>query len=353
MAAKVLRSNSRATLAQVARQAGVSSATASLVLRGKGETHRIASATSLRVRRAAEELDYAPNLLVRSMQKGTTQVFSFFNTYRRPNEHDDVYMGRLLSAVQRTTGERGCDLLVHCDFSRDPKSTYAFLNGGRADGVLLFAPERDEPLLPLLRRSRLPVVLINSPDEAGLLSSVRDDMAQGMALVVEAFLTHGHRRIAAVIDEPLEGNRDLQGRIALLRSNLEREGVAFSERDVVSLRAGLRESLAALLARPDAPTALFCWRDGLAYRALEACESLGIAVPGRVSIIGYDGIVWPSTTSHTATSVRVDLEGIGAAAVQLLDQCIRTRSGEAVQQVLPVSLMRGTTLGFAPCPSKE
>jgi LacI family transcriptional regulator len=165
MATKSSQATSRSTLAQVARQAGVSTATASLVLRGKGETHRIASETRARVRRAAEELDYAPNLLVRSMQKGSTQVLSFFNAYREPNEPTDIYLGHLLTAIQRATGERGCDLLVHCDFSREPRETYSFLNGGRADGLLLFAPEVEEPLLPLLRRSRLPTSTRPIPKE--------------------------------------------------------------------------------------------------------------------------------------------------------------------------------------------
>lgn len=351
MASRNLR-DSRTTLAQVAHRAGVSTATASLVLRGKGETHRIATETNLRVRRAAEELDYSPNLLVRSMQKGSTQVFSFYNAYRRPNESTDLYMGQLLSAVQRVTGERGCDLLVHCDFSRAPQETYKFLNGGRADGLLLFAPQAEDPLLPLLRRSRLPTVLINSPDPEDVLPSVRDDMERGMQLVAEAFLANGHTRIAALIEAD-GGHRDLQARIELLRMNLAAGGVALMPDILVPYEGdritGLREALRG----PGGPTALFCWRDRLAYFVLEACEGFGTRVPEDVSLIGYDGIVWPSTTRHAATSVRVNLEGIGAAAVQLLDRCIRTGFGEAIQQVLPVSLTCGTTLGSAPCQRKD
>jgi DNA-binding LacI/PurR family transcriptional regulator len=352
MQSKTDRSNSRTTLAQVARQAGVSTATASLVLRDMGKSHRIAEATRQRVRKVAEELDYAPNLLVRSMQGGSTQVLSFFNAYRRPNSSSDLYMGQLLSAIQRVTGERGCDLLIHCDFSRAPQETYKFLNGGRADGLLLFAPEVEEPLLPLLRRSRLPTVLINSDDEEGILSSVRDDMEQGMRLVAEAFLTHGHTRIAAVVESG-DGHRDLQKRIELLRQNLAMAGVTLMP-EVLVPRSGDRSlGLREALAPPDAPTALFCWRDSLAYLVLEICEKNNISVPERVSIIGYDGIVWPSTTRHTATSVRVEIESVGTAAVELLDRCIRTHPGEVIRQILPVSLTHGTTLGSAHCQRKD
>jgi LacI family transcriptional regulator len=348
------RTGGRATLAQVAARAGVSSATASLVLRGRADDLRISNETRRRVRSAAEELDYVPNLLVHSIQRGSTQIVSFFDAYRRPAAHDDLYMGRLATAVQRATGKLGYDLLVQCDFARGTKETYEFLNGGRADGLLLFAPERDDPLLPLLRRSRLPVVLINSPDEEGILSSVRDDMEQGMRLVAEALLAQGHTRIAILVDGDNLGNqRDLHARVPLLCRYLHEAAPDLPEPRVVPFVEGEDQVLQELLATEDAPTALFCWRDRIAYFAIESLERLKIPVPERVSVIGYDGIVWPAATRHTVASVQVDLEAVALTAVHMLDRCLRTPSGEAVQQILPVSFLRGTTLGPAPCPSKE
>src|SRR5262249_9001953 len=107
----------RTTLMQVAERAGVSPTTASLVLGGKASKHRISEETYRRVQQAAQELDYSPNLLVRSIQRGRTHVLSFFNAFRQRSTND-LYMDRLSAAIERAAGRRGYDILIHCDFNR-------------------------------------------------------------------------------------------------------------------------------------------------------------------------------------------------------------------------------------------
>ena len=92
------------------------------------------------------------------------------------------------------------------------------------------------------------------------------------------------------------------------------------------------------------PTALFVWHDRTAYRMVEACEAAGIRVPQDLSIVGYDGLVWPSTTGHIVTSVSVALDEVGHAAVALLDRLIEGETGP-LTETLSVHLSPGTTLG--------
>jgi len=77
---------------------------------------------------------------------------------------------------------------------------------------------------------------------------------------------------------------------------------------------------------------------------LEACERLGVRVPRDLSLIGYDGIHWPSTSSHILASVVVPLEAVSTAAVRMLDDLIEGRRERPVQESYPVSLSEGTTL---------
>jgi DNA-binding LacI/PurR family transcriptional regulator len=343
---------SRATLSEVAQRAGVSTATASLALRGKAGQHRISDETYQRVRRAADELDYSPNLLVRSLQQGRTQILSFFNAFRRERASDDQYLARLLVAIEASAGRHGYDVLTHCHFARSPRQTYEFLSGGHADGVLFFAPEPDDPLLPLLRSSRLPVVLLNAVDDDGRLPSVRDDVMGGMALVADELIRLGHRRIA-IVTERGEEHKDRHERVARLRIELLRHDVTVPDSWILPNLHDHPDALEALVNRPDAPTALFCWRDRIAYFLLEACEARGIAVPERLSILGYDGVVWPAATRHAAASVQVDLEGLAETAIRLLDQRLREPAIVPLPQILPVTLTRGTTLGAAPDPERN
>jgi LacI family transcriptional regulator len=336
---------SRPTLSEVAVRAGVSTATASLVLGGKAVQHRISEDTHQRVRQAAEDLDYVPNLLVRSMQRGRTHIISFFNAFRERTAND-LYMDLLSTAIEQAAGHHGYDVLVHCDFSRTPKETYHFLNGGHADGLILFAPSPTDPLLPLLRASHLPVVLLNAQDTEGVMPSVTDDVQAGMQLVADTLLSQGHRRIAALTAEN-DNPADAQKRVSLLRANLNQAGVPLPDHRIVSASGPMLLLLDRLMSVPEPPTAIFCWRDRLAYYLLEACETQGIAVPEQLSIIGYDGIPWHAATRHTATSIQVDLWALAEAAVNLLDRSINGQEESVVQLSLPVNLMPGTTLGPA------
>lgn len=340
--------SSRSTLSQVARQAGVSTPTASLVLRGKGRELRISDDTVEKVRQAAAELDYSPNLLVHSLQRGRTHVLSFFNSFRR-RPQNDMYMDRLSTAIENMAGMRGYDVLVHCDFSRSPEDTYRFLNGGRADGLLLFAPLPDDPLLPWLRKSSLPVVLINSVDPEGALASVVDDVADGMKQVVDTLFELGHTSIAAVAETGHHfGDSDV--RIDLLRKLLAARGIELPDNRIVEREPDLTARLKELAAQQRPPTALFCWRDFVAYKALESYRELGIPVPDQVSVVGYDGLPWPAQTSHTAASVYVDLELLAEASIVAMDQLVLGDLEEIPQLEIPVVLRQGTTLGPAPIP---
>lgn len=332
----------RSTLQDVADMAGVSATTVSVVLAGKATKRRISEDTYKRVHGAATALGYTPNLLHRSLRRGRTNVISLYNAFRN-REWTDLYMDRLSAAVEHAGGSFGYDVLVHCNFRRDVKETYEFLNGGLSDGLILFGPSADDPLLPLLRNSNLPTVLIDPRGEEPSLSSVDDDEETGMRLIAEALVAQGHTRVAAVVEE-FNGVFDPMGRLRRLQGELRQRGVELPDGNVVIWNGSATDSLAGVMALPTRPTALFVWHDRAAYRIAEACEAGGIRVPQDLSIVGYDGLVWPSTTGHVIASAVVALDQVGQAAVRLLDQRI---CGEEAprNETVSVSFHPGTTLG--------
>ncbi|MGV3614693.1 MAG: LacI family DNA-binding transcriptional regulator [Fimbriimonas sp.] len=346
MAATPEKQAGRATLIEVAARAGVSATTASLVLSGKAQDRRISEEAHARVRLAAKELNYAPNLLTRSLRRGRTHIVSFYNAFRNRESHD-LYMDKLATAVEYAGGALGYDILAHCRYERSPEETYQFLNGGLADGVLLFAPRQDDPMVALFRRSNLPVVLLNSRDSEGVIPSIADDGAQGMALIAQALADQGHTRIAAITGEGPQV-RDASHRIRLLQERLRDRGIDLPDARIYDSGDDFTELVARIMGETPRPTAIFCWHDRVAYRVLEACDQLGFSVPHDVSIVGYDGLHWPSSTVHTATSVHVDLERMAVRGMQLLDQIIQGYEGPLLEEVLRVTLTTGTTLGPPP-----
>lgn len=334
----------RTTLKQIARLAGVSVSTASLVLSGKGAERRISADAERRVREVAHQQDYAPNLLVHSIRHGRTHVLSFYSSFQN-RERDDLYMDRVSSAIERAAGRLHYDVLVHCDFSCPVEDIYRALNGGRADGLIFFGPAKGGLLVERLRSSRLPTVLLNHADEKGVLSSIRDDMHAGMRQVADELVRLGHRRIAAISGA---FGTDAQARIDVLRTRLALNGLSLPDRWVMPVKNNdlnrAEEVLQILLAEPEPPTALFCWHDRVGYLMLEACDRLGIAVPEQLSLIGYDGLHWPSATQHVLNSVAVDVDALAEAAVYRLDSIVQGKVWPPVSEVYPVSLVGGTTM---------
>lgn len=337
----------RTTLKEIARLAGVSVSTASLVLSGKSVERRISSDVEARVREIARRQDYSPNLLVRSLQRGRTHVLGFYSSFRH-REPADLYMDRLVSAIERAAGARGYDLLLHSYYGRPVEEIYQFVNGGRTDGLLFFGPHRDDPLLQLLRASRLPTVTLMHADPTDTLSSVNDDVARAMDAVADTLVSLGHRRIGAITDDP-NTTSDAALRIELLRRRLADHGLDLPEARIApiyqSSPVSPEETLRAILSQPEPPTALFVWHDRVGYRVLEACERLEIVLPDRLSLIGYDGIHWPSLSKHVLASMVVDLEAMTATAVGLLDEWIQGNGVPPLHRSLPATLDVGTTLG--------
>src|SRR5436309_2856920 len=126
------RRSSRTTLNDIATQAGVSVTTVSRVLGDPSKPHRVSSEVVARIQQIASELDYSPNLLVRSMQHGRTYTITFFNGFRARGE-DDLYMDKLSTAVEQACGRMGYDTLISCVFERSAEDTYRIINGGRCD----------------------------------------------------------------------------------------------------------------------------------------------------------------------------------------------------------------------------
>jgi len=334
----------RPTLHDIARRAGVTAGTVSGVLKGKAKERRISEDVVERVRRAAVEMDYAPNLLVHSLRHGRTHIMSFYNGFRT-RDQSDLYMDGLTAAIERAAGSLGFNTLICCDFSLDPASTYQYINGGTNDGLIFFKPGSNDQLLPYLRKSQLPIVLLNSQDELGILSSVTDDWRTGIAQVAHILAGLGHRRIAAFTGVDAAG--DANDRVTALSEFLQKHGIDLPPHNILPVDAkrpkDVNAALRHLMSDPNPPTAIFCWHDYVGYVALEECDTLGISVPEQLSLIGYDGVRWPAKTKHTLASVHVNLSAMGEAAVHMLHRLIRGEQAPIVQ-VLPVRLDPGTTL---------
>ena len=325
-----------ATIAQVARRAGVGVATVSRVLNG---SPAVREQTRQRVLDAIAELGYAPNPAARALSTGRTLsvgvVAPFFT---RPSVMERL---RGISHVLAAAGYR----MVLFDVERPGQDSESFrtLPGG-LDGVLsisLCPPEND---LGRFSAAGMPVVLVDYPHE--LVPAVHTDDVAGGRLATEHLLGLGHERIAFLGD--FEHNYHGFTSSARRRAGYEQALAAAGldvDPELVRRASHGREPAAvitrALLQEPDPPTAIFAASDTQAMGVLEAADELGASVPDDLSVVGYDDIEVARYAG--LTTVAQPLEESGAIGANLL--LVALEGAAVTGRQLPVRLVVRATTG--------
>jgi LacI family transcriptional regulator, galactose operon repressor len=333
-----------ASITEVARLAGVSTATASRVV--SSSDYPVSAAARERVLEAARTLDYVPNALARGLLKSRMPVVGVI-------VHDitDPYFAEIVRGVEDAASVDGY-LVITCSSERDPereRSYVRLLRSMRAAAVVFAGSGLDDPAvndeidrhLAAMRADGAAVVHL-SP-HAGGEPDVGVDNAGGIATMIAALVELGHRRIAFLAGpNALFVARD---RLAGYRFGLAEAGIAFEPALVVRTsfdRAGGALGVDTLLAG-DAPfTAVACANDLLALGALERLAEGGIEVPGEVSLAGFDDIAIAAMMAPALSTVRLPLRELGRLGYVHADSALQGVG--AAHEVLPTELvMRGST----------
>ncbi len=300
------------TLAEVAKLANVSVASASRALNGIGTRPE----TRSQVLAAAERVGYVPNASARSLRSKRTGQIAF----ALPDVANPVYAS-MARAIQEIAHERGCRLVLHST-GADADEELGILRDLRrrfVDGLILVPLSVTAEHLAELARAAAPVVVIGSIPRDLAVDAVRADSRRGAALAVKHLHERGRRRIGFV-NGPVRttpGHARRLGYLDGLRSVAQsRDDVLCDEADAFAVEAG-RIATSRLLTRAR-PDGLLCANDLLAAGAIGAIRSAGCDVPTDVAVVGMDNselteITWPALTS-------VDLGSVERAhrAVELL-----------------------------------
>jgi len=185
-------SSSAARLADVARRAKVSLNTASRALTGKPDVN---PETRERVRRVAEELDYRPNFLARSLVGGRTHIVGLVVT-----DCTDPFYAALIRAVEATATRRGYALLLATsnEDSAKEKQALAVLRERRVDGLLLTAVDAEAPHVRQLTRTDLPIVLVARRAASYRGHYVGNDNIEAATMATRHLIELGHQRMAYI-----------------------------------------------------------------------------------------------------------------------------------------------------------
>jgi LacI family transcriptional regulator len=333
------RFQSGVTLADVARAAGVSPATASRALT-RPEAVRDALRDS--VRQAVARLGYVPHGPARALaSRRSSTIGAIVPTL------DNAIFARCIDALQRRLDTAGYVLLLattEYDQRREAAEAEALLERG-VDGLMLVGAAHDPVLWDRLVRRALPVVTTWIYDTAGGRPCIGFDNARAAARVASYLLDLGHRRIA-MIAGIIAANDRAAARVVGVRDALAARGASLEPDLLVERAYGVaegRQAMRMLLHHREPPTAVICGNDVLAIGALLECLSAGIAVPGRVSITGFDDVELASHLQPPLTTIRVPSSDMGRLAAEYLIDRLAGRVTPAFIELDAELIVRGTT----------
>lgn len=332
------------TIQDVARDAGVSTATVSRVL---SAPERVTEATRARVLAAVERLGYAPNMAAKVLRTLRTEKILV-----TVPDISNPFFSQVIRGVEEAATAAGYSVLLG-DTRHDParEEQYAgMLRRKEADGLIFLGhrlPEAASDMVAALG-ARAPIVNGCEYSPELRVSSAHIDNAAAAGEAMDHLYGLGHRRVG-VITGPL-GSPLSRDRLAGAEAAAARHGRSADLRVVTgdfSIDSGLAQALA-LLDESPRPTALFCFSDEMAMGALTAVRRRGLKCPQDVSLVGFDDIRFAAFLDPALTTVSQPMDRIGHEVVGLLLEILSGRATAPRHVTLPHTLVvRASTAAAA------
>ncbi len=329
-----------ATIQDVARSAGVSTATVSRVLSAPG---RVAEATRARVLAAVDSLGYSPNVAAKMLRTLRTQKILV-----TVPDISNPFFSQVIRGVEEAASAAGYSVLLG-DTRHEPEREdqyAAMLRRKEADGLIFLGHRLSDTLAEMAAALGPGAPIVNGCEDSPALavSSAHIDNQQAAAEAMAHLYGLGHRRVGVVtgpLASPLSRDRLAGVRAAAQIAGVQAagavEGLAVATGDF-SVEAGAalaRDMLSA--ATP--PTALFCFSDEMAMGALAALRGLGLACPRDVSLVGFDDIRFAAYLDPPLTTVSQPMAEIGHETVRLLLEILSGQAAAPRNVTLPHRLV--------------
>ncbi|TFC00927.1 MULTISPECIES: LacI family DNA-binding transcriptional regulator [Cryobacterium] len=303
------------SMQDIARNAGVSRSTVSFVLNERTDIS-IPEETRARVREAARQLGYRPNVMAQSLAKESTNLIGLVTDIA-----SSPFAGGIINGAQQAAWRLGKFLLIvstEGDPARDEAALEMLLER-RVEGLIYATQAHKVVALPSAARE-VPTVLAHCVEESGEFPSVLPDEEQGGFTATRHLIEAGHQRIALInLDTAMPAARL---REAGYRRALREARIEVDDRMITVGHAtanGGFHAARTLLDGGEVPTALFCANDRMAMGAYDAIKEAGLHVPDDVSVVGFDNQeIIAAYLRPALTTVALPFERMGAAAVEVL-----------------------------------
>jgi LacI family transcriptional regulator len=335
---------SRVTIREIAEAAGVSIATVSRVVNGRGD---VAPETRAHVTQVIQERGYTTNRSARGLSAGRTGVVGMLVPLVYP-----AYFAAILSGVAEALYEQDLRLLLSPTQHEHDREVSLLdrLVDGMADGALIVLPEEsNEELERLLELGYSFVVVDPRMPLGGRIPSVSAAHASGADQAMRHLLGLGHRRIG-VLTGP-RGWVATEDRRRGYHAALAAAGIlpdpALEMESNFEIGGGV-EAAGHLLDLPERPTAIFAFNDNLAVGTIDGARQRGLRVPEDLSVVGFDDVEHATIVAPALTTIRQPLAEMGRMAVTLLMRLLEKQRFETLHVELATRLVVRKSTGPPP-----
>jgi LacI family transcriptional regulator len=302
---------SRPNLSELARHLGVSIATVSNALSGKG---RLSPDLAKRIRDAATSMGYVPSQAGRALRTGRSDVLGLV----LPDIGNPLYP-EIAQEIERVATNAGYGVLIansRDEIAAQDKAIFQLIERG-VDGIVI-VPRRGTKV----PEAACPIAIIDTPTTPR--NTVSADHYEGGAEVARHLVALGHHKILLIGDDPSSNVQNT--RINGMRSELS-DAQAVETIWIVEIEARRGKGCGLDLAgwRARGFTAFACVSDPHALRALTELQSAGIAIPAEATITGFDNLQWSSFISPPLTTVKMNMPEIATLALEALFEAIKDR----------------------------
>ena len=334
-----------ATIRDVARRAGVSTATVSRVLAGIGNPK---AATADAVMAAVEALDYRPSAVARSLRMRRTGTIGLIVT-----DIQNPFFPELVQAADDAARRVGYSILLG-SAAYDERRAVHYLDlmaDRRVDGMIVASSQVSDESWRWLAAAPVPVVVVNAEPANVPITVIASDNRGGMRTAAEHLISLGHRRMAYI-----RGDAGITAdlpRLEGFRAACRDAGIPDS--DVIELRGdalfeGGERAVRELLASGSRVTAIACHNDITAIGALRALRAAGVRVPQQVSVIGCDDIAAASWVVPALTTVAQQKAQMGRMAVERLLAMLDAGNGGIAPETIRVPMVLEVRESTGPAP---
>ncbi len=323
-----------ARISDVARRAGVSTATVSHVING---TRYVSEETRARVLAAIAELEYLPSAVARSLKTKSTGTLGV-----AVSDISNPYFTAIVRGIEDVASANDYNVIIcNTDEDKDKEQRYLrVLLAKRIDGLIIAPTGFRSPLLETMQAAGIPIVLVDRSVEGMNLPIIKVDNETGAYEAVSHLIEDGHSRIGIITG--LAQVSTTQERYLGYERALREHGLAVRSDWVkagYSKREGGWRAAWDLLQLQDRPTAIFSTNNVMTLGALMALREMGLSCPHNVAVVGFDDHDWAPIFAPPLTVISQPTYEVGTTAAELLIQIMRGTQSASLCRVLPTELI--------------